>query len=444
MPIPSFTFTNFEPMMIDQGPASANSTVSFFPDTHAPLQLANSPTLSSGHSDPDLDAMFDPDFDFAQLRAKLQMMGSSNDVQRALMRANKLLKAGSALLPKTNLESMDISRIQNQEALTQYRGILEQMNAGADSIAIADSLRSISQIQANSSLPDLEPEASLADRERLLAGYHFLFGRNSPLYLRQTIDFCDKGRSADVAILTSHVVMFKQTVYKMLDGQYQLDKTESILHTANTYYSKGLLSINELDIIFARVIAHQSPQVWWKDCENLRFIARVFLARQMYAKAEPYLLTILKVACEHLNQDFFEQDQYACFMFETLSNHIWAGSLEYDALLTMLEEGMRNRQYPSQFDCLELTCWVLLASAYTNLLRPPQKIMSMLSDAALEIRQDRPKQVSWHFIDGVNTALQSLAKRLNGYGYEDFSAYVFNLAQSIAVRWAMPKLYAES
>ena len=444
IPIPSFTFTNFDPMMVDQAPTSANSSLSFLPDNPAPLQIANSPTLSSAHSDPELDAMFDPDFDFEQLRAKLQMMGSSSEVQRVLLRANKLLKAGSALLPKTNLESMDVSRMQNQEALTQYRCILEHMHPGADSIAIADSLRSISQIQANSSLPDLEPEASLADRERLLAGYHFLFGRNSPIYLRQTIDFCDKSRAADPATLLNHVAMFKQTVYKMLDGQYQLDRTETILHTANTYYLKGLLSINELEIMFARVIAHRSPQEWWKECENRRFVARVFLARQMYDKAEPYLITILKAACERLGQDFFEQDQYACFMFETLSNHISTGSLEYDTLLTMLEEGMRNRQHPSQFDCLELTCWILLAISYANLLRPPQKIMSMLNDAALEIRQDRPKQVSWHFIDGIESALQSLAKLLRDYGFEEFSVYVFSLGQSIAVRWAMPKLYAEA
>lgn len=440
--IPSFTFTSFDPMLVEPPPASANSSISFFPDAQAPLQLANSPTLSPAHSDPDLDAMFDPDFDFEQLRAKLQMMGSSPDVQRALLRANKLLKAGSALLPKTNLESMDVSRLQNQEAVAQYRNVLERMNPGADSIAIADSLRHISQIQANSSLPDLEPDASLGDRERLLAGYHFLFGKNSPVYLRQVIDFCDKSRSADPATLASHVAMFKQTVYKMLDGQYQLDKTESILHTANTYCVKGMLSINELDVIFTRVIGHQAPQAWWKNCENIRFVARVFLGRQMYAKAEPYLITIMRVACEHIHQgDFFEQDQYACFMFETLSNHIWAGNPEYESLLTLLEEGLRNRQHPSQFDCLELTCWILLAHTYANLLRPPEMIMFMLDDAALGTRQDRPKQVSWHFIDGINSALQFLAKRLRDYGYEDFSVYVFGLAQSIAVRWAMPKLY---
>ena len=445
-PIPSFTFTSFDPMLVDPAPNSANSAVTFFPDAQAaPLQLANSPTLSSAHSDPDVEAMFEADLDFEQLRAKLQMMGSTNEVQRALMRGNKLLKAGSALLPKTNLESMDVSRMQNQEALGQYRSVLEHMNAGADSIAIADSLRHISQIQANSSLPDLDPEASLADRERLLAGFHFLFGRNSPIYLRQVIDFCDKGRAADPATLTTHVTMFKQTVYKMLDGQYQLDKTESILHTANTYFSKGLLTINELDIMLARVVAHQTPQAWWKDCENLRFVARVFLARQMYAKAEPYLITILKVACDHMTQgDFFQQDQYASFMFETLSNHIWAGSPEYESLLLMLEQGLRSRQYPSQFDCLELTCWILLATTYANLLRPPEQIMYMLSDAALDTRQDRPKQVSWHFIDGISSALHSLAKRLRDYSYDDFSNYVVTLASTIAVRWAMPKLYAET
>ena len=447
-PIPSFTFTSFEPMLVDPTPASAKSNLSFFPDNNQPatLQFANSPTLSSAHtSDPDIDAMFDTDFDFEQLRAKLQMMGSSNDVQRALMRGNKLLKAGSALLPKTNLESMDVSRMQNQEALAQYRSVLEQMNPGADSIAIADSLRHISQIQANSSLPDLDPEASLAERERLLAGFHFLFGLNSPIYLRQVIDFCDKGRSADPIILNNHVSMFKQAVYKMLDGGFQLDKTESILHTANTYFLKNLLSISELDVIFSRIIAHQAPQAWWKDCENLRFVARVFLLRQMYTKAEPYLVTIMEVACNHIAQgDFFQQDQYACFMFETLSAHIWTGNPEYESLLMMLEEGLRNLRHPSQFDCLELTCWILLAITYTNFLRPPEKIMQMLNDANLSTRQDRPKQVSWHFIDGINSALESLAKRLRDYDYEDFSTYVFNLAQSIAVRWAMPKLYAGS
>ena len=430
-------------MMVDQAPTSGNSPLSFFPESQTPLQLANSPTLSSGFTDSDFDAMFDPDFDFEQLRAKLQMKGPANDVHRALMRANKLLKAGSALLPKTNLESMDVSRLQNQEALSQYRSVLEQMNPGADPISIAHSLKHVSQIQVNSFLPDLEPEVSLAERERLLAGYHFLFGRNSPIYLRQVIEFCDKGRSTDVATLTAHVAMFKQAVEKMLDNAYQLDKTESILHTANHYLIRGLLSIDEIDILFQRVVTHQPPQAWYKDCENMRFVARVFIARSMYEKAEPYLMPILQVACEHINQgDFFDQDQHASFMFQTLSLHFSSGSQDYDHLLTLLETGMRSRLHPSQFDCLELTCWILLAIAYANVLRPLETIMYMLSDAALETRQDRPKQVSWHFIDGITTALEALAKRLRYYSYNDFATYVLNLAQSVSNRWAMPKLYA--
>ena len=146
--------------------------------------------------------------------------------------------------------------------------------------------------------------------------------------------------------------------------------TESILHTANTYLMKGLMSINELDVKFARLVAHQAPQVWWKDCENIRFISRVFLARQMFAKAEPYLITILEIACQHIGpngqSDFFEQDQYACFMFETLSNHVSAGNPNYELLVAMLEQGLRDRKHPSQFDCLELTCWIMLATTYAN------------------------------------------------------------------------------
>jgi hypothetical protein len=443
-PIPSFTFTSFDQMMMDTTPVSAASTLSFFGgDNSVTTQIAGSP-ISSGPSDADFDPILDPDPDFEQLRLKLQMMSPSPDVHRALQRGNKLLKAGSALLPKTNLESMDVSRQQNQEALTHYRSVLSQFGMGADPTAIADSLRHISQIQANSSLPDLEPEVSLADRERLLAGFHFLFGQDSPIYLRQVLDFCDKGRSADSNTLGTQVSMFKKAVEKMLQLRYQLDRTESILHTANTYYLKSLMSMDELEYLFARIISHQAPQVWWKDSENIRFVARVFLARKLYSKAEPYLLAIMRVAYSQMLQgDFFEQDQYACFLFDTLSNHVWSGeNTEYMTALLNLETGLRNRKDPSQFDCLELTCWILLATAYTNGLQTPDNILAMLQEAALDTREDRPNQVSWHFIDGVTSALQSLSKTLRDIGYEDYAVFVQDLAYSVASRWALPKLYA--
>lgn len=445
--IPSFTFTEFEaPMMMDHTPVSATSSISFFGDEGSikTTQLPLSPILPA--SDFDLDAMLGIDKDFDQLKLKLSMDESSAEVQRALQRGNKLLQAGSALLPKTNIESMDVSRVENQEALGHYRSVLRQHSGGADGSAIADALRHISQIQANSSLPDLQPETSLADRERLLAGYHFFFGSDSPVYLRQVFEFCEKGlASVDPMSLANHVSMFKSAVQKMLVMDLPLEKTENILRAINTYFVKGLLTQEELVYFFNRIISHHPPLEWWKKCENIRFVAHMFVSRGMFELAEPYLLSIMKEAYKHMMiGDFFTQDQYACFLFETLSNHVCSGNTEYLAALVNLEAGLRARQAPAHFNCLELTCWILLAAAYANGVRTPDDIFYLLNEAELETRQDRPLQVTWHFIDGVTSALLSLSRHLRTYGHEQHAQYVNSVAQGISVRWAMPKLYPGS
>lgn len=429
--------------MMDHTPVSAASSISFFDGDGqiTTTQLPLSPILPA--SDFDLDEMLGIDKDFDKLKDKLSMGPSIPEVQRALQRGNKLLQAGSALLPKTNVESMDISRIQNQEALAHYRSVLEQHSAGANGPAIADALRYISQIQANSSLPDLQPDVSLTDRERLLAGFHFLFGSDNPVYLRQVFEFCEKGiSSTDPTTLTNQATMFKNAIQKMLDRNLPIEKTESILRTVNNYFSKGLITLDEMQYYFSRIVTHHPPAEWWKDCENILFVAQAFSRHGMYSYAEPYLLSVMKEAYNHMAVgDFFIQDQYACFMFNTLSNHVCSGSAEYQTVLMDLETGLRNRQAPGQFDCLELTCWVLLAAAYVNCAREPDSVLFMLSEAQLETRQDRPPQVTWHFIDGVTSAMYSLVRHLREYGHIDHAQYINNVAIKVGERWAMPKLY---
>ena len=448
--IPSFTFTQYEPMMMDHTPVSATSSVSFFDGEGQgqgqgqinTTQLPLSPILPA--SDFDLDALLGIDSDFDQLKFKLSMPGSSPDVQRALQRGNKLLQAGSALLPKTNIESMDVSRQENREAVGYYRAVLRQLSNGADATAIADSLRHISQIQANSSVPDLQPDESLADRERLLAGYHFLFGNDSTIYLRQVFEFCDKGRaSTDPGRLNSQLSMFRTAVQKMLHMDLAIDRTESILGTVNTYFTKGLITQEELEYFFSSIIRHRPPKEWWKACENIRFVGQALLDRGFYDRAEPYLIIIMKDAHKHLLiGDFFNEDQYAWYMFSTLSSHICPGNVEYLSALGDLESDLRSRRRPSNFDCLELTCWILLATAYVSSLRPPEEVIFMLREAELETRQDRPAQKSWHFIDGITSALYALSRHLRTYMHEPGARYVSDLADSIGMRWAMPKLYA--
>lgn len=443
--IPSFTFTQFDPMMMDRSPISATSSVSYFEGDGqiVTTQLPLSPIIPA--SDFDLDQMLGIDADFDQLKNKLSMGPSMPEVQRAMQRGNKLLQAGSALFPKDNVESMDVSRVDNQEALAYYRSVLTKHGAGANGPAIADALRHISQIQANSSLPDPQPDVSMADRERLLAGFLFFFGSDSPVYLRQVFDFCDKGiSSTDPTTWLNQATMFKNAIQKMLDRNLPMEKTMTILRTVDNYFNRGLITPDEMQYYFSRIVTHHPPSDWWKDCENILFVAKAFLGYGMYNHAEPYLLSAMKEAYTHmLAGDFFTQDQNAYFMFTTLSNHVCSGDPEYQTALMDLETGLRTQKSPSQFDCLELTCWILLAMAYVNFTREPTSIIFMLGEARLENRLERPLQISWHFIDGVTGAMVGLAKRLQLYRHEEYAQYIENLAIDVNMRWAMPKLYPE-
>ena len=432
-------------MMVDNTPTSLASPLSFYSEPSTPGTVENSPTVSIGYpeslispSDTDYDA------DFEELRSKLRMTMSSSEVIKALHRANELLRGGSALLPKSNIESMDVSRSQHKEALSQYRKVLDTYSHQANSVAIAESLRRISQIEANTPWMDMEPETSLAERERLLSGYHFLYGPDSMIYAKQVVDFCDKGRCCGPTKLKGHVDMFRRAMTTLLSSRWPIENMEGILHTANWYHIQSLMQINELEMLFHQLVSHLTNQSWWEECENRRFISHVFQNLGYFDKAEPYLLRILEVACDRLamGSPFLEHHQYVSSLFGTLSKHQWAGNPSYGPMLERLSHELQRRKQPSQFNCLELTCWILLGTACANLGHPIEKVLSMIYELRLTAKENRPESVAWHSVDSIDSALRSLSSCLMRRNEHEAARMVGEIAKDTALRWASPKLYA--
>ena len=448
LPLPSFTFTSFDPMMVDNTPTSLASPLSFYSDPSTPGTMENSPTVSVGYAESSMSPSMSPsdadyDTDFDELRSKLSMSTPSAEVRQSLHRANKLLQGGSALLPKTNIENMDVSRSQHQEALHLYRNVLDAYTNQANAVAIAESLRRISQIQANTVWSDLEPDTSLAERERLLSGYHFAFGQDSLIYARQVVDFCDKSRCCIASKLKGHVDMFRRAMSNLLNSNESIENVERILHTANWYHIQHLMEIDELEILFHRLVNHQTNQGWWEECENQRFISHVFQNLSCFDKAEPYLLRILNRACERLanGSPFLEHHQYVSSLFGTLSMHQWAGNPTYGPTLDQLKHQLQKYRQPSQFDCLEITCWTLLATAYANFGRSAEEVLMMIDELNLANKHSRPESIAWHSVDSIDSALKSLSSCLTRRGEHQAAAIVAAIGRDTASRWASPKLY---
>ena len=445
LPLPSFVFTSFDPMMVDNTPSSLASPLSYYSDPSTSGTVENSPTISVGYSESLMspsDADYDADFD--ELRRKLQMNSSSPQIRRSLHDANELLRGGSALLPRTNIESMDVSRNHHQAALRQYRNVLDQYTNQANPVAIAESLRRISQIQANTVWSDWEPETSLAERERLLSGFHFLFGQESLLYAKQVVEFCDKGRCCGLTKLKDHAGMFRRAVNTLLDSNGPIENMERILHTTSWYYMKHLMELNELELLFHRLVDHETDQDWWERCESQRFIAHVFQDAGCYDKAEPYLLRILGLACDCLatGSPFLEHHQYVSSLFDTLSKHQWAGDPAYGPTLDRLRHELQRQQQPSQFNCLELTCWILLVTAYAKLNRSVEEVLSMIGTLDLSNKLSPPASIAWHSVDSIDNHLKSLTSCLMSLGDHHAASIVEGIARESASRWASPNLWA--
>ncbi|RYP73405.1 hypothetical protein DL771_003673 [Monosporascus sp. 5C6A] len=202
---------------------------------------------------------------------------------------------------------------------------------GANGMAITDALSGVLTASEFISRPHL------SDFERVLSGYHYLFGAEDTDYLELAVEVCEVASSTDRA--AEFLPLFRRVVPKLLSRETEVG--QAILFAGIGYMKSRLLSVEEMQRLMTDILAYMdSHGQFARGYEMLFELTYVYETdMELYDEADKCLVQALDVACTR--GDFFKSashDRQAPLRI-FISEHKWKDGETTEEALMMLSQG---------------------------------------------------------------------------------------------------------
>jgi len=274
----------------------------------------------------------------ARMRAKLEQP-VVEDVREHLVQGDLLLQN---------------DRHSHGDARSRFYQALD--SPGANGMAITDALSGV--LTASEFAPQ-----HLPDFERVLSGYHYLFGAEDTGYLELAVEVCEVASSTDRAI--EFLPLFKRVVPELLSRTTEMGRV--ILFAGMAYLKSQLLTVEEMQRLMTDTLAYMdSHGQFARGYEMLFELSYVYDTMELHGEADKCLVQALDVACTR--GDFFKYATYHRLFFN-LSVNDWT---EFDPSLLhskfcCIEKGLRAHQNDVDIGESDVSCWIHLATMFAGI-----------------------------------------------------------------------------